>query len=173
MVSLLLFCLNTSSWFPVYSWVYNNLCHLQKSSIYYFEAHKYPYDWRTKKPTIFRATEQWFASVEGFRQAAMDAIGHVKWIPSQVFLVHLDLVIFSFFSTLQFLPFSLLLFSFVHELCFFRQRTESLQWLLADLIGVYRGKGRGVFQFQSFIMCKQRNLWWMKRLLIISSVRTI
>ncbi|XP_015573355.1 isoleucine--tRNA ligase, chloroplastic/mitochondrial [Ricinus communis] len=45
--------------------------------------HKYPYDWRTKKPTIFRATEQWFASVEGFRQAAMDAIGHVKWIPPQ------------------------------------------------------------------------------------------
>ncbi len=28
-------------------------------------AHRYPYDWRTKKPTIFRATEQWFASVEG------------------------------------------------------------------------------------------------------------
>ncbi|KAM6545173.1 hypothetical protein CsatB_025909 [Cannabis sativa] len=46
-------------------------------------AHKYPYDWRTKKPTIFRATEQWFASVEGFRQAAMDAIGQIKWIPSQ------------------------------------------------------------------------------------------
>ncbi|MBA0739804.1 hypothetical protein Gogos_013039 [Gossypium gossypioides] len=45
--------------------------------------HKYPYDWRTKKPTIFRATEQWFASVEGFRQVAMDAIGHVKWIPAQ------------------------------------------------------------------------------------------
>uniref|UniRef100_A0A7N0ZR79 isoleucine--tRNA ligase n=2 Tax=Kalanchoe fedtschenkoi TaxID=63787 RepID=A0A7N0ZR79_KALFE len=45
--------------------------------------HKYPYDWRTKKPTIFRATEQWFASVEGFRQAAMDAISHVKWLPSQ------------------------------------------------------------------------------------------
>ncbi|PON88324.1 Isoleucine-tRNA ligase [Trema orientale] len=46
-------------------------------------AHKYPYDWRTKKPTIFRATEQWFASVEGFRQAAMDAISRVQWIPSQ------------------------------------------------------------------------------------------
>lgn len=45
--------------------------------------HKYPYDWRTKKPTIFRATEQWFASVEGFRQAAMDAINKVTWIPSQ------------------------------------------------------------------------------------------
>ncbi|KAI3962312.1 hypothetical protein MKX01_005314 [Papaver californicum] len=45
--------------------------------------HKYPYDWRTKKPTIFRATEQWFASVEGFRQAAMDAISKVKWIPEK------------------------------------------------------------------------------------------
>ncbi|WCJ23497.1 Isoleucine--tRNA ligase [Euphorbia peplus] len=45
--------------------------------------HKYPYDWRTKKPTIFRATEQWFASVEGFRQAAMDAISRVKWVPQQ------------------------------------------------------------------------------------------
>ncbi|XP_031397569.1 isoleucine--tRNA ligase, chloroplastic/mitochondrial isoform X2 [Punica granatum] len=45
--------------------------------------HKYPYDWRTKKPTIFRATEQWFASVEGFKEAAMEAIGHVKWIPPQ------------------------------------------------------------------------------------------
>ncbi|KZV25792.1 putative isoleucine--tRNA ligase, mitochondrial [Dorcoceras hygrometricum] len=45
--------------------------------------HKYPYDWRTKKPTIFRATEQWFASVEGFRTAAMDAINQVTWIPSQ------------------------------------------------------------------------------------------
>lgn len=45
--------------------------------------HKYPYDWRTKKPTIFRATEQWFASVEAFRQAALHAIKQVKWIPSQ------------------------------------------------------------------------------------------
>ncbi|CAN6468330.1 unnamed protein product [Victoria cruziana] len=45
--------------------------------------HKYPYDWRTKKPTIFRATEQWFASVEGFRKAAMDAITQVSWVPPQ------------------------------------------------------------------------------------------
>lgn len=45
--------------------------------------HKYPYDWRTKQPTIFRATEQWFASVEGFRQAAIDAISKVAWTPSQ------------------------------------------------------------------------------------------
>lgn len=36
--------------------------------------HKYPYDWRTKKPTIFRATDQWFASVDRFRETALDAI---------------------------------------------------------------------------------------------------
>ncbi|QLE58108.1 isoleucine--tRNA ligase [Nostoc sp. TCL26-01] len=45
--------------------------------------HKYPYDWRTKKPTIFRATEQWFASVSGFREEALKAIASVKWIPAQ------------------------------------------------------------------------------------------
>ncbi|NDJ16959.1 isoleucine--tRNA ligase [Myxacorys almedinensis] len=46
-------------------------------------VHKYPYDWRTKKPTIFRATEQWFASVEGFRDEALKAIASVNWIPEQ------------------------------------------------------------------------------------------
>jgi isoleucyl-tRNA synthetase len=46
-------------------------------------VHKYPYDWRTKKPVIFRATEQWFASVEGFREAALQAIQAVKWVPAQ------------------------------------------------------------------------------------------
>jgi isoleucyl-tRNA synthetase len=46
-------------------------------------VHKYPYDWRTKKPTIFRATEQWFASVEGFREAALKSITQVNWIPTQ------------------------------------------------------------------------------------------
>lgn len=43
--------------------------------------HKYPYDWRTKKPTIFRATAQWFASVDSFRQSALDAIDSVNWLP--------------------------------------------------------------------------------------------
>ena len=43
--------------------------------------HKYPYDWRTKKPTIFRATEQWFCSVEGFRDDALKALDSVKFIP--------------------------------------------------------------------------------------------
>lgn len=46
-------------------------------------SHKYPYDWRTKKPVILRATEQWFASVEGFRDEALKAIVAVDWIPAQ------------------------------------------------------------------------------------------
>lgn len=45
-------------------------------------SHKYPYDWRTKKPTIFRATSQWFASVEGFRGEALGAIAGVSWVPA-------------------------------------------------------------------------------------------
>jgi isoleucyl-tRNA synthetase len=45
--------------------------------------HKYPYDWRTKKPTIFRATEQWFASVDKkeYREEVLKAIDSVQWIP--------------------------------------------------------------------------------------------
>ncbi|MGC1216155.1 MAG: isoleucine--tRNA ligase [Phormidesmis sp.] len=46
-------------------------------------SHKYPYDWRTKKPVIYRATEQWFASVKGFLSDALEAIDTVKWIPAQ------------------------------------------------------------------------------------------
>lgn len=43
--------------------------------------HQYPHCWRCKKPVFFRATEQWFASIDGFRQAALDAIRKVRWIP--------------------------------------------------------------------------------------------
>lgn len=46
-----------------------------------FLKHQYPHCWRCKKPVIFRATEQWFASVEGFRQEALKAIKNVQWIP--------------------------------------------------------------------------------------------
>ena len=46
-------------------------------------SHKYPYDWRTKKPVIYRATKQWFASVKGFVGEALDAIDEVRWIPAQ------------------------------------------------------------------------------------------
>ncbi|MGI5881341.1 MAG: isoleucine--tRNA ligase [Syntrophomonadaceae bacterium] len=44
--------------------------------------HQYPYCWRCKHPIIYRATEQWFASIEGFRQDALKAIDSVRWIPS-------------------------------------------------------------------------------------------
>jgi isoleucyl-tRNA synthetase len=46
-------------------------------------SHSYPHCWRCKKPVIFRATEQWFISMEkkGLRQAALDAINKVQWIP--------------------------------------------------------------------------------------------
>ncbi|MGI6036023.1 MAG: isoleucine--tRNA ligase [Limnochordia bacterium] len=45
-------------------------------------THQYPHCWRCKKPVVFRATEQWFASVEGFRQEALEAIRRVQWVPS-------------------------------------------------------------------------------------------
>ncbi|CAI5478796.1 unnamed protein product [Closterium sp. Yama58-4] len=45
--------------------------------------HKYPYDWRSKQPTIFRATDQWFASVNGFKEEALEAIRGVQWFPPQ------------------------------------------------------------------------------------------
>jgi len=44
--------------------------------------HSYPHCWRCKQPIIFRATEQWFASIDGFRQTALDEIEKVKWIPN-------------------------------------------------------------------------------------------
>lgn len=51
-------------------------------------SHSYPHCWRCKQPVIFRATEQWFVSMdtaaEGqrpVREAALEAIGEVDWIP--------------------------------------------------------------------------------------------
>ena len=44
-------------------------------------THSYPHCWRCKKPILFRATEQWFASIDGFRQEALDEIRKVRWIP--------------------------------------------------------------------------------------------
>jgi isoleucyl-tRNA synthetase len=46
-----------------------------------FITHSYPHDWRTKKPVIFRATEQWFASIDGFREQMLEQIKQVKWTP--------------------------------------------------------------------------------------------
>ena len=45
-----------------------------------FFTHSYPHDWRTKKPVIFRATPQWFASIKDFRQDILDAVEKVDWV---------------------------------------------------------------------------------------------
>jgi isoleucyl-tRNA synthetase len=48
-------------------------------------THEYPRCWRCKNPTLFRATEQWFAALDknGLRQKALDAVrNHVRWIPA-------------------------------------------------------------------------------------------
>lgn len=44
--------------------------------------HSYPHCWRCKKPVIFRATEQWFVSVNTFRQMALEQIDKVSWVPA-------------------------------------------------------------------------------------------
>ena len=43
--------------------------------------HSYPHCWRCKNPIIFRATPQWFCSVEAFKDAAVAACDEVRWIP--------------------------------------------------------------------------------------------
>ncbi|AGY44730.1 isoleucine--tRNA ligase [Lactococcus lactis] len=45
-----------------------------------FFTHSYPHDWRTKKPVIFRATPQWFASIDDFRQNILDEVERVDWV---------------------------------------------------------------------------------------------
>lgn len=44
-------------------------------------VHPYPHCWRCNSPIIYRATEQWFCSVNGFKDKAIKAIENVKWIP--------------------------------------------------------------------------------------------
>ncbi|MDF7626949.1 isoleucine--tRNA ligase [Lactobacillaceae bacterium L1_55_11] len=45
-------------------------------------THSYPFDWRTKKPIIWRAVPQWFASIDPFRQTILDQIDEVNFSPS-------------------------------------------------------------------------------------------
>ncbi len=47
-------------------------------------SHSYPHCWRCKKPVIFRATPQWFISMDklGLRQKSLEEINNVQWIPS-------------------------------------------------------------------------------------------
>lgn len=43
--------------------------------------HQYPHCWRCKEPVLFRATEQWFCSIDDFKDDAIKAIESVQWIP--------------------------------------------------------------------------------------------
>ena len=45
-----------------------------------FITHSYPHDWRTKKPVIFRATAQWFCSIDKIREKLLDEIDHTTWL---------------------------------------------------------------------------------------------
>lgn len=54
----------------------NNLFNVKKIN------HQYPHCWRCKEPVIFRATEQWFCSIDDFKEKALEAIKSVNWIPA-------------------------------------------------------------------------------------------
>ncbi len=45
-------------------------------------VHQYPHCWRCKEPVLFRATDQWFCSVDDFKDGAVKAINDVQWIPA-------------------------------------------------------------------------------------------
>lgn len=62
----------------IIKWLDENNLLLAKQTV----NHSYPHCWRCKHPIIFRATSQWFASVDGFRKQALDAIKNVKWYPA-------------------------------------------------------------------------------------------
>ncbi|KAI9306408.1 tRNA synthetases class I-domain-containing protein [Cunninghamella echinulata] len=47
--------------------------------------HKYPYDWRTKKPVMLRATAQWFANVEELQVKAVKALAKTRMVPDVSF----------------------------------------------------------------------------------------
>ncbi|MBN1973897.1 MAG: isoleucine--tRNA ligase [Sedimentisphaerales bacterium] len=70
--------------------VVNN--HLQEIGLLYAQGqivHSYPHCWRSKGPVIFRATEQWFISVDkevpdigkNLRDLALESVNDVRWIP--------------------------------------------------------------------------------------------
>ncbi|MDN5708373.1 MAG: isoleucine--tRNA ligase [Planococcus sp. (in: firmicutes)] len=47
-----------------------------------FITHSYPHDWRTKKPVIYRATAQWFVSIDAFRDQILKAIDETSFTPA-------------------------------------------------------------------------------------------
>ena len=62
----------------VIDWLRENNALLAREDI----THSYPHDWRTKKPIIFRATTQWFASIDKIRGQLLEQIHSVSWTPA-------------------------------------------------------------------------------------------
>ena len=62
----------------IIKWLEENKYLLYKQKI----NHAYPHCWRCKNPIIFRATEQWFCSVDKFRDRAIVEANKVDWIPN-------------------------------------------------------------------------------------------
>lgn len=63
---------------PVIKILAHNGALLQKGTL----RHQYAHCWRCKNPVIYRATEQWFSSLDGYRKEALDTIDNqVQWIP--------------------------------------------------------------------------------------------
>ncbi len=62
----------------VIDWLSENGALLAREDI----THSYPHDWRTKKPIIFRATVQWFASIDKIRDQLLEQIHAVDWVPT-------------------------------------------------------------------------------------------
>ena len=62
----------------IIKWLDENGYLLQQEEL----MHSYPHCWRCKKPIIYRATDQWFASVDGFRKETLEQVKKVKWFPS-------------------------------------------------------------------------------------------
>ena len=62
----------------IITWLEENHYLLHKEKI----NHSYPHCWRCKNPIIFRATDQWFASVDKFRDKTIEEIKKVHWVPA-------------------------------------------------------------------------------------------
>ena len=61
----------------IIKWLYENEFLVIADKI----KHSYPHCWRCKNPIVYRATDQWFASIDGFRKKTLKEIENVKWHP--------------------------------------------------------------------------------------------
>lgn len=63
----------------VIAWLTENNALLKEAKL----SHSYPHSWRSHKPVIYRATEQWFISIDKIRDLALSEIKNVSWHPER------------------------------------------------------------------------------------------